>query len=101
MMARMLCTMMGHRNRQRDSHMHVVPPWFRLGSALVPLWFRIGNGLFFLWWCWLFIVTRVPVTEPVILTVDKKKPGKKLHVVTDSELVFLGLQGKWAKWERQ
>ena len=29
-----------------------------------------------------------------------KTPGIKLHIVTDSETVWAGLQGKCAKWER-
>ena len=33
-------------------------------------------------------ITRVEL-HAVILALDKKKPGVKLHVVTDSELVFL------------
>ena len=30
----------------------------------------------------------------------KKRPGVPLHIVTDSELVFLGLKGKCENWKR-
>ena len=45
-------------------------------------------------------ITRAEL-RAALLALDKKQPGVKLHLVTDSELVFLGLRGKCAKWERQ
>ena len=36
----------------------------------------------------------------VLAAVQGKTPGVKLHIVTDSEIVWGGLQGKCAKWER-
>ena len=36
----------------------------------------------------------------VLAAVQGKTPGIKLHIVTDSEIVWAGLQGKCAKWER-
>ena len=36
----------------------------------------------------------------VLAAVQGKTPGVKLHIVTDSEIVWAGLQGKCAKWER-
>ena len=53
----------------------------------------------------------VPVQEKQSITgaelraalcaLHSKQPGVKLHVVTDSELLFLGLKGKCGKWQRQ
>ena len=34
----------------------------------------------------------------MLLALTKKQPDVKLHLVTDSELVDLGLQGKCGKW---
>ena len=36
----------------------------------------------------------------VLAAVQGKTPGIKLHIVKDSEIVWAGLQGKCAKWER-
>ena len=36
----------------------------------------------------------------MLAAVQGKTPGIKLHIVTDSETVWAGLQGKCAKWER-
>ena len=35
-------------------------------------------------------ITRAEL-HAVLLALDKKRPGVRLHVVTDSEIVFLGL----------
>ena len=36
----------------------------------------------------------------VLAAVESKTPGIPLHVVTDSEIVYAGLMGKCANWER-
>ena len=42
-------------------------------------------------------ITRAELTA-ALMALQNKRPGIPLHLVTDSELVFMGSQGKCDKW---